>query len=307
LKHSRGSITLADTAEFRLTLHHPENPCPDHLVITFGGEPSGLADHGFGTAFCLRQGWSTIYVAQRNASQYQGLSLEVFGETVAKYCQGKDVICYGSSLGGYAAIYYGGAISARIIAAAPLFPAWIRPKSATYSDILITHAALSTCPVSVHRPVILYDPMRRAESRMVDEMILPVYPAARLETMPFGGHEVLQTLARMGQLKEVITTLIREDRVIDFRRPAEGDANWHAEKGWSLIRSDPGAAVTELKKSLQLADNLRTSALLIQALILLGRLEEAQDKLDQISLHEKQKFKFARVVLRQARDAGLRT
>jgi hypothetical protein len=71
---------LVDHPDYKITLHQKgENPT-DKLLITFGGQPSGIAERGFGTDFCLSRGWDTIYVAQRQGSQYQGLPIKTFYE-----------------------------------------------------------------------------------------------------------------------------------------------------------------------------------------------------------------------------------
>lgn len=91
--------TLARTDDYLITLHRPDRPSADVIVITFGGMPSGLAASGFGTTFCLSKGWTTIYVAQRALSQYQGLDLAAFQAAVAPVVDKRDMVCYGSSLG----------------------------------------------------------------------------------------------------------------------------------------------------------------------------------------------------------------
>lgn len=146
--------TLAAHADYLITLHHGANADAGPLDITFGGQPSKLTASGFGTGWCLGKGWDTIYVAQRAETQYQDLPLEAFVGAVAEVIEGRDVVCYGSSLGAYAALYYGGSIDARIIAAAPMLPAWPplkRPKDA----IPLKHLPLNDVPRSRHEPVLI--------------------------------------------------------------------------------------------------------------------------------------------------------
>lgn len=103
-----GRTTLAAHDDYLITLHHAEKPEVGPLVITFGGQPSKRTPEGFGTGFCLANDWDTIYVAQRAGTQYQGLDASTFRDAVAPVADGRDTVCYGSSLGGYAALFWRG-------------------------------------------------------------------------------------------------------------------------------------------------------------------------------------------------------
>ncbi len=146
------AVTLAQDRDFRITLHRADPSGDDRpIVVTFGGQPSDLTATGFGTAFLLGQGFDTVYVAQRHGTQYQGLSRERFVEGVAPVIAGRDVVTYGASLGGYAALYYGGAIDARIIAASPMLPAWRPLRNRAYADLEVTHGELRDGPCHAMR------------------------------------------------------------------------------------------------------------------------------------------------------------
>lgn len=133
---------LAEHDDYQITLHRSAEAVGKPLILTFGGQPSGKTASGFGTDFLLKHGYDTIYIAQRAGTQYQGLSLDRFTDVIADHCQGREVISYGSSLGGYAALYYGGVVNARIIAAAPMFPRWPPLHRKAFADLEITHQEL---------------------------------------------------------------------------------------------------------------------------------------------------------------------
>ena len=273
--------SLARDENFEITLHRCRDPKTNKLAITFGGQPSDLSSRGFGTDFLLSLGLDTIYVAQKFGTQYQGCSIDQFRDSVLPLAgEWDDVICYGSSLGGYAALYYGGVVNARIIAAAPMLPAWPPLKLPAYVDHPITHSELKDVPLSIHDPTVFYDPMVARDKFLVENMVEAAYPKFRAVPIPFAGHTVLVTLSQARLLRPIIENLILNDELIAFEPPAEGTAIWHGEKGSHLIKSDPTAAKAHLKRSLEIRPSRRIFNQLIQCLINLGQLEEAQAELD---------------------------
>lgn len=272
-------VVLADHHDYRITLHQAKPNQTELLVVTFGGQPSGIADAGFGTDFCLKQGWDTIHVAQRHGTQYQGLPVDAFFDAVSEVCAGRDVICYGSSLGAYAALYFGGCVDARIVAAAPMLPLWPPLGIRTYADLPMTHVALPDAARASRPPVVIYDPLLDRDRLVIDWMVRPAYPAVRLVELPHGGHTVLVTLSQAGLLKPVITALIERDEIVDFDPPGEGTAIWHAEKGRSLVRIDPDKAIAHLEISLSIRPATQPYCVLIGALLRKGDLSVVQDRI----------------------------
>ena len=87
--------TLARHGDYEITLHESGAQPGDKLVVTFGGQPSDLAQSGFGTSFALSLGYDTIHVAQRFGTQYQGLPLEAFLEFIVDaYIQTTGFLCH---------------------------------------------------------------------------------------------------------------------------------------------------------------------------------------------------------------------
>lgn len=299
------ALQLATHTDYQITLHTAQvtdarDTAP--LVITFGGQPSGLGAAGFGTGWCLQLGWDTIYVAQRHGSQYQGLSIEAFSDAVRQVCEGRDVVCYGSSLGGYAALYYAGAVNARVLAASPMLPAW-PPLARRHDMIPICHHPLATVPRSVHSPILLYDPMVVADRKIVDEMIAPVYPEARHAILPFAGHTTLQTLNSAGLLKDFVLAAIAEDRVLPLDFDRSNDPIFHFQKGRHLAALDPEAARRHFETSLTLAPSRHVAANLLGMLLRLGDRTAAQALLDEY--HDHPRHPLPDAALRRATLSGL--
>lgn len=277
------SVTeIAREKDYWITVHRAAEEPTRQMVVTFGGQPSGLGASGFGTDFLLRHGIDTIHVAQAHGTQYQGLSVEAFAEAVGPVVTGSaDVLTYGSSLGGYAALFYGGVINARIIAAAPMFPAWRPLRNRAYATLDVRHPELCDVPRSRHAPVVIYDPELSRDSFVVAQMVGPAYPEFRAVTVPHGGHQVLMALERAKLLKPLILGLIERGDVIDFARPAEGTAIWHGERGLSLRNSHPDQALRELERSLAIRPSKRYFNEMVKLLIRAGRVAEAQAAIDE--------------------------
>lgn len=297
---------LADRPDYRITLHQAGPVPAERLVITFGGQPSGIRDDGFGTDFCLRQGWDTIYVAQRHGTQYQGLSLAAFADAVAPLCAGRDVVTYGPSLGGYAALYYGGIIDARIIAAAPMLPAWRPLGHKAYLDLTVTHHDLPGGPLATRAPVVILDPFLKNDSRVLAEMVRPAYPGVRVVEVPHAGHAVLIPLQRARILGPLITTLIERDEIIAFTPPGPGTAIYHGQRGHELLQQDRRAAIEQLRISLEIEPNKRFFGIMVNALIRSGQTAAAQAELDRAAALNDTRLTLTPRLTQDAVAAGLR-
>lgn len=276
-----GAFTLAETSGYLITYH--KNPQPTNtIMITFGGLPSKKTPTGFGSKFALKQGYDHIFVAQEQGSQYQGLGLTEFVKAVQPYLEGKNVVTYGSSLGAYAALYYGGAVNAVIIASAPKNSAHRFMKKDNYSHIVFRHKDLKDVPQSGTPPLILFDPYREEEARFIDRWVTPAYENATLLRIPYAGHTVLDTMQKSGVLKDFITTYVEEREIIPFELEEENSYIWHAEKGRKLLaESEYKISKEHFQASLRLQQNGEAAAGLVRVLLKEGEAESAQEVVDE--------------------------
>lgn len=271
-----GAYRISESEGFRIT-YHKNTHDTDTVMITFGGLPSKISSKGFGSNFALKSGYDHIFVAQAAGSQYQRLSLEVFAESVQEYLLGKSVVTYGSSLGAYAALYYGGAVNAKIIAAAPKNSAHPSMRKRRFSDVAFEHAEIRDNPVSEIPPLLLYDPNREEETGFIESVVSPAYPDAIHYQMPFAGHTVLATMRESGVLKDFITTYIQTGEVLDVELASEDSYIWHAEMGrYFLGENDLAKAEDHFRTSLSLADNGEAAGGLVKTLLAQGRQPEAK-------------------------------
>lgn len=277
-KAAVNSGVIASTDGYMITKHLASNQPTDKLLISFGGLPSGLKKSGFGTSFALGLGCDAIYVAQRAGSQYQELSLEDFVDAVLPHTHGKDVLTYGSSLGAYCSIYYGGAIDARIISSAPKNSAHPSMRKKRFEDVEFRHKLYRDNPRSSKPPLILYDPHRSEERNFIDENVREVYPDAHYREFPFAGHTVLATMQHSGVLKNFVTSYIFKNEIVDVSLRTEDSYIWHAEKaryyrtGNASQRENKISQILEhAYKSMELEPNQEALQVLITTLRELGR------------------------------------
>lgn len=303
---------LADGPDYRITLHHATRRKPADgskrvtapLVITFGGAPSGLSAAGFGTGWALALGWDTIYVAQRTETQYQLLSQDAFADAIAPVAAGRDVVCYGSSLGGYAALYFGGALDCRIVAAAPMLPAWPPLQRPLVDMIPILHLPLEQARRSSRSPVVLYDPMVAADQKMVGSMVLPAYPNTRFIRLEFSGHTVLQMLARTKLINKVLPPLLGEDRIVEFTVDTDNSI-WHFQKGRHLMHDQPIEARMHFERSLELEPSRHVASNLLVLLLRGGDKIAAQALIDHVARTAPPGKGIALAGLARAKAAGM--
>lgn len=266
-------MTLADDDGYLITRYEGRERS-DLLLISFGGLTSGRARKGFGTAFALARGYEHIYVAQEGGTQYQKLSLDRFLEVVAPYAKGKRVVTYGSSLGGYCALYFGGALDAQIIANGPKNSAHPYMRKKKYEHVEFTHAMLTEIPRTSKSPILIYDPYRSEETKFIEDVIAPSYPDARHLRFEFAGHTVLNTMKEAGVLKDVMISLIENDEAPDIKLPTDTSI-WYAERGRaSLADGDTVAGEASLLKSLEMDFNKEAAGYLIRELSKQKRHEE---------------------------------
>lgn len=296
---------LVDHADYRITLLQAGDRPADRVIVSFGGQPSDLSDVGFGSQFALENGWDNVFVAQRHGTQYQGLSLEAFRDAVRPVVAGRDCLTYGASLGGYCALYYGGAIDARILAAAPMLPAWKPLKIRRYADLAVTHLPLSEAPRARRAPVVIFDPERAPDQFLVTHMVQPAYPQARLVRIPFAGHTVLMTLAELRCLKPLIKGIVERDEIIAFDPPSPRHSVWHVENARKQMRADRDRAIRHLRASLAIKPTKQAFSMLASALLGESRTDELRRLLAEGSASGNKLLVPVPAVQRQLAAAGL--
>lgn len=272
------TTTLKDRPGYRLTLHqHAEDS--EVLLVSFGSVGSGISRKGFGTNLAKKYGYDNVYVAQRRGSQYQELQAEEFREALAPYLdQYGRVVAYGASLGGYAAVYFGGPIGAHIVAVSPHNSAHPLIDRSSFTLLPFTHREISENPASPHAPIIVTDPTRHDDQEFIDRLILPAYPDLRRVEFPYASHSVLESFKEQGSVSALVRPMIERGEVPAIELNHEGSATWHSEKGRVLAASGETAkAEQHLRAALEIKPDKKGAARsLVQVLAAQGRTEEIQ-------------------------------
>lgn len=247
--------TIKETSEYKI-VYHEFNEHSETIIVSFDHIWSDIRDAGFGTDLCRNLGVNNIYVSQKAGSQYQGLSLEDFKDAVFPYCSNRKVYSYGSSLGGYAAIYFGGTINAKIISVAPINHAHPCISSHDFKNLEYKHLEINCSPKSNLSPIVLFDPHQHNDLKFIHSTIIPAYPDAAYISYPFSGHTILETMKENGVLSNFIKRLIVDNVIENIYLQKEGCAIYHAELG-RKHRYDENytEAEIELKKSISISPN----------------------------------------------------
>lgn len=223
LEHLITSSSYFGSPDVEILVEHPDfrvidcniRCTSDVLFVTFGIVSSHLDHLPFAQAFLNASGFKHIHVAQRRKTSYQTLSFEHFAQLLAPLVSAyRYRFTYGTSLGGYAALYYASAINAHAIASAPRLP--LHPENLQFKDTLwrpgshwdehpyehvpLSHVVSPACP----QPFVIYDPCDPVDSNFVQRCIVPHFPSIRFFEMPGSEHAPLAQLLAKGQLKSVI-------------------------------------------------------------------------------------------------------
>ena len=187
------------------------------LVCGFQNRASSpaLDAPGFGEDFLVKEAIDGLFFNCATNAWWQYPELPEALDTALRYASAFErTVCYGSSMGGYAAMRFADAIGAsRVIAAAPQFSPRrsVVPRETRYEADVETveflHEATLLPSLEIDRYVI-YDPLLSADKDHVDR-----YEAISSLTrvpMPCAGHPPLALLASQGQIRAVVLSLLRD-------------------------------------------------------------------------------------------------
>lgn len=217
---------ISETKFFKMTYLDNKS---DILFITFNGISSGLETPVFGRDFLLKKGYSVIGCNQRKGSFYQDLSFSEFKEIIEPYCKKyKNVYLYGSSLGGYCAIYYAGAVNGTVIAASPrltLHPAMVENNILSHTlkkhaeNTEFRHMELHDVPATSGKIHVFHDPMNPGDKFFIE--LIKKYRALSLNIheVSYAGHAtMIKCLRRSGFFSDIWNAIMQGeiDKVKDI-------------------------------------------------------------------------------------------
>lgn len=185
------------------------------LVITFNSMGQTL-DDDFGRDFLEQLNISQINVACTSKDFFQSLSLESFLEAVSPMVNNhSDIVTYGTSLGGYAAIYFGSVLQARTLAIAPRLPIhrYMEGLRSYNPNIEIKHDDLRDVKNLRNNMVTVFDPDEEADAKFVSYFLADRENTSFIE-LNGAGHFILEQLKTINMLAPCIESYIRSN---DFK------------------------------------------------------------------------------------------
>ncbi|GAB3805759.1 CapA family protein [Virgibacillus kimchii] len=223
---------LESTKNYKITYYTNGYLQSKKCIITFGEIDSNMEESGFGSELVMSTGFDHIYVTQRKHTQYQFLSAEDFSSIIKNVINDKDVYTYGSSLGAYCAIYYGGAINANILAMSPRIPAHPvvnKLMGKRFKNKGFRHKELTEVKKSNQKVTIFYDKKNYIDRHYVDVFLKPTYPNANYYHLENAGHYTARALLLSNQLKKVALNFFN-DKALEFQLKEDKILDWHIEK-----------------------------------------------------------------------------
>ncbi|MCP5272953.1 MAG: hypothetical protein H6932_17280 [Burkholderiaceae bacterium] len=203
------STVLLDDDEIRIE-HFERGGAGGTLVVTFDPIAYFWDRPPFGHEFLRKQSLDVIAVRKKSENFYQPLSREAFDAAVApvaaRYAR---VFSYGSSLGAYAALYFGRDEPWTVIASSPrnsshpVYGAKVWQKKVPFRHEPMRPDVTPRC-----NAIILYDPRDGIDRRYLDGEVLPQFPDADVRRVPFSGHPSNQVLSEMGFIAPFVRAVL---------------------------------------------------------------------------------------------------
>lgn len=222
--------------------------------IVFNGAGSHLTSTPFGLNFLISRGYNVITCLQNN-DQYQSLSFNDFERLVRPVVERKQVFLYGSSLGGYCALYYAGAVNGHVIAAAPrnsAHPKLIeRAKGKTrFQAEQFQHKSLTENRTSEGAIHVFIDPHSKNDVFFLNEVILPAYKDITLLEFPHAGHEVLLHVNKTRQLQTIIRGIINNKSTLDINYSIDSEVTEIGKARFHLFNKNHNDAADYAQRAL---------------------------------------------------------
>lgn len=278
---------LSASDHHRIVLHRAGPSPSERLIVTFAPKSDNFGNEGFGTRFALKQGHDTIYVAQTRYAWHQAIDHEHLAETILPVAAGREIVVYGSSAGGYAGLYFGGALNARILAIAPRND--IHPLI-TVSEKLTREKfrhkpTLEEVPKSKHPPVVIFDPHQGKDSRLVYRWAAPAYPDAMLHPVFGTGHNVIAGLQGRGILGPMVKAFFLGMSPRPIRMWEEGTYFWHVHQAHEARqRGDARGALNHLMDAWKMESAINVLSSIARLAEGLGEQEIAAKALEEMNV-----------------------
>jgi hypothetical protein len=200
---------LLDDDEIRID-HFRRSGKPRTLVVTFDPIAYSWDRPAYGQEFLHKLELDVIAVRKKRENFYQPLGRDAFAAAVAEVAARYErVIGYGSSLGGYAALYFGRDHPWTVIASSPRNSSHPEYGNAFWQQrAVFQHERFSPDAEPHCRAIILYDPYDLVDRNYIDGEVLPQFTQADVLRVPFTGHPSNHALSEMGFIAHFVRAVI---------------------------------------------------------------------------------------------------
>jgi hypothetical protein len=201
VRPDRPSVLL-DDQDHHIEWHVRTDPAAAALVVCFDPLLQLWPAPAFGLDFMRRLGADVVTVQRKHEHFYQTLSRETLSALLSPLLpRYRRVLMYGSSLGAYAALYFGRDLDVMAIAVSPrvsVHPLYGTAHWQARGDW--KHLRLDLAQPARCRAFIAYDPRETQDQRYLQTEVLPQFPQAQVMLVPFSGHPSTQMLQETGYL-----------------------------------------------------------------------------------------------------------
>jgi hypothetical protein len=205
------TAVLLDTDDIRIE-HFQRGGAGGTLVVTFDPIAYNWNRPPFGHEFLHKQALDVVAVRKKGENFYQPLSRAAFAAAVRPVAaQYQRVVSYGSSLGAYAALYFGRDEPWIVIASSPRNST--HPKFGTrhwQDQVSFRHERFGTEVAARCHAFVLFDPQDPMDRRYIEGEVLPQFPAAEVLRVPYSGHPTNQMLGDIGFIAPFIRAVIAD-------------------------------------------------------------------------------------------------
>lgn len=205
--------------QFRIVFYDNDS---DIVFITFHGITGSLNSEPFGKSYLSKKGFSVIACFQEAGSGYQFLSFDRFKQAVTPILENKKVFLYGSSLGGYCALYYSGAVNGTVIAASPRIsehPILQELSNQKKCGVdFFKHAQFKDLPTINKKIHIFHDSCNNVDVVFLNEIIKKQISSDSLEVhnCDYVGHpNILRHLRAAGEMDRVLGSIVNGDGMVN--------------------------------------------------------------------------------------------
>ncbi|MGE7932219.1 hypothetical protein [Viridibacillus arvi] len=211
-------VTLFDNGESRIEFYKFIEPT-NTVFATFDSIDKTWERTPFAFNLLKKKRVDLISLRRRTTKNYhQDISREEYYETVAKLADGYEKkFAYGTSLGGYSALYFGSTIDCNILALSPRNSAHPNHGTKMRVETVFQHELQHPYNPRI-TPTIIYDPKDSIDRKYMKKVIRKAYPNAKYIYYPYAGHRISIYLSQIGVLKDIVNRFMAEEPIPNYER-----------------------------------------------------------------------------------------